>query len=140
MLVRIVKLCFQEITLQFSIAPECGQFTLIVVVIKMKASIIVLLLLIGNSASSAMTSSYWTDIVALCVKYSRATHPPCNKANGAQMILNEVARSCTHDEQCLNEAVDICIKYSPSTHPPCHPGNGIRMVLDEIERDARFSP
>jgi hypothetical protein len=88
----------------------------------------------------AMASDYWSDVVGLCLKYSEATHPPCNKANGARVILNEVARSCPGNLTCLDDAVVICSEYSLATHPPCNPANGLTLVLEGIEQASQFYP
>lgn len=104
----------------------------------MKYLFLALALVSSFSFQSKASGDYWSDIVELCRNYSAATHPPCHKANGARMILGEVARSCEGDDDCLNEAVEICLNYSPATHPPCNASNGLRMVLGEIERCAQF--
>ncbi len=93
------------------------------------------------SRRNPASGDYWKSIVDLCVTYSGATHPPCDAANGAPMILGEVLRSCVNgkgmtDTGCLNRAVSICREFSGASHPPCYATNGLKMVLDEIARSA----
>ena len=88
----------------------------------------------------ASTRDYWTDIEGLCLEYSGATHPPCNRSNGAEPILSHVIHNCRTNTDCLNKAVEICIQYSPATRPPCNASNGIEMVVGEIQRSAQFHP